>query len=87
MNKSSGRTLEILEYFVALEGKSVGVSEISRAMQLPKSSDILFSHDITMQMRTLFTKGSTDVASKLESLRSSQDTRLRNNMEKLREIQ
>lgn len=45
MNKSSGRTLEILEYFVALEGKSVGVSEISRAMQLPKSSDILFSHD------------------------------------------
>lgn len=38
MNKSSGRTLEILEYFVALEGKSVGVSEISRAMQLPKSS-------------------------------------------------
>lgn len=51
------------------------------------SSDILFSHDITMQMRTLFTKGSTDVASKLESLRSSQDTRLRNNMEKLREIQ
>lgn len=30
--------MEILEYFVALHGESAGVSEVSRAMQLPKSS-------------------------------------------------
>ncbi len=38
MNKSSSRTLEILEYFAGLNGGSAGVSEVSRIMDLPKSS-------------------------------------------------
>lgn len=51
------------------------------------NSDILFSVDTTQQLRALFTKGSTDVASTLESMRSAQDAKLEKNMEKLREIQ